>query len=99
MTDLKAKKEYIKTFIKDNIDKKHFKKLKVCKEKKYEDILKNTINIIDNLNEEEIEFHIMLIKHIKDNKIALVDAENFEENNLNYFIYDDDILHFVNSEY
>lgn len=96
MSELEQKKNYILTFVKESINKKTFNKYKVIEEKKYEDIIKNTTNIINNLDEEEIEFHIMLIKYIKDNKILLVDPENFEEYNLECFLYDEDILNIIN---
>jgi hypothetical protein len=98
MSELEPKKNYIMTFIKENINKRKFNKDKICKDKKYEDIMKNTTDIINNLDEEEIEFHIMLIKYIKDNKIALVDPEYFIESKLDYFLYDEDVLKLVNKE-
>ncbi len=96
MSELKNKKDYIITFLQENINQRTFNKEKVCDDIKYKDIMKNTIYIINNLNEDEVEFHLMLIKYIKNNKVALVDAEYFIESKLDYFVYNDDILQLVN---
>jgi hypothetical protein len=42
--------------------------------------------------------HMMLIKYIKDNKVSLVDPENFEEYKLDCFLYNEDILTFINKD-
>ncbi len=98
MSELEQKKNYIITFIKENINKKKFNKDKICGDKKYEDIIKNTTDIINSLDEEDVDFHLMLIKYIKEDKIALVDPEYFIERKLDTFLYDEDILKLVNKE-
>ncbi len=98
MSELQQKKDYIMTFIKENINKKKFNKNKVCKEKTYEEIINNTKDFINNLDEEEIEFNIMLIKYIKEDKIAMVDPEYFRESKLECFLYNKDVLTIINMD-
>ncbi len=96
MNELETKKNSILTFIKESINKKTFNKHKVCEDVTYEKIIKNTTNIISKMDEEDIDFHIMLIKYIKEDKIALVDPEHFIESKLEAFLYDEDVLKIIN---
>ncbi len=96
MSELEQKKTFILNFVKGSINKKEFNKLKIIEGKSYDEIIKNTTNIINKLDDEELEFHIMLIKYIKDNKISLVDPENFEEYKLECFLYNEDSLTIIN---
>ena len=87
--------DYIKTFMQQNINEKLFNKNKVCEDKKYKEIIKHSVNIINNLNEEELDFHMMLCKFIKDKKILLVDEDNFNEYNVESFVYNDNKLNLI----
>ena len=94
MTELE-KKESIKSFMKKTINEKKFKESEVCKDKKYKDVIKDSNDIINNLDKEDVEFHIMLCKFIKDKKMFLVDEENFDEYSLDTFIYKNNKLNLI----
>jgi hypothetical protein len=86
MSDIQNK-NYIKSFMQENINEKQFNSNKVCDGTKYNKVIKNSINVINNLDETETEFHMTLCKFIKNKKISLVDEEYFNEKNVESFVY------------
>ena len=100
MTELQFK-EHIKSFIKQTIDEKTFNKNKVCDKDKYKKVIKNTLNYIDNIEEDDmcdVQFHMMLYKYIKEKKIKLVDEENFVEYDAESFLYNNNKLSIISMD-
>jgi len=92
--------QHIKDFVKQNTNQKEFNKLNKGLDnydnKSSKTIITNTNKIIDKFNEKDITFHLMLCNYIQNNKLLLVDEDNFQENYAETFIYDDNKLHIVN---